>query len=107
MQTQNIKLDLQAADSANIAVVWIEATLPPGIKPGRQIDCRASSLYDCSSLVGGTLVRAELPDASGRVVYATAAGPVTTGAFQAEGAGASATRNFTTVGTIPPGCKVE
>jgi flagellar P-ring protein precursor FlgI len=105
--TQNITLDLQSVASANVAVVWVEATLPPGIKPGRQIDARVSSLYDCKSLVGGTLVRAELTEATGRAVYGTVSGSVSTGGFSAEGDGASATRNFLTVGTVPLGCKVE
>jgi flagellar P-ring protein precursor FlgI len=107
MQTQNITLDLQNVSSSNVAVVWLEATLPAGIKPGRKIDVRASSLYDSKSLVGGTLVHAELLDMAGKTVYVTAAGPITTGAFSAEGDGAQATRNHLTVGTIALGGKVE
>jgi flagellar P-ring protein precursor FlgI len=107
MLTQNINLDLQSANSANVAVVWVEASLPAGMKPGRSTDVRVSSLYDCKSLVGGTLVRTELTDATGQVVYGTASGPVSVGGFSAEGDGASAVRNHTTVGTIALGCKVE
>src|SRR6185436_18341330 len=107
LKTQNIVLDLQSVSSANAAVVLVQATLEPGIKPGRQIDVRVSSLYDCESLVGGTLLHAELTDMTGSAVYVTAAGPITTGAFSAEGQGASAKRNHTTVGTIPLGGKVE
>lgn len=107
LKTQNIVLDLQAVSSANAAVVLVQATLEPSIKPGRQIDVRVSSLYDCESLVGGTLLHAELADMTGSAVYVTAAGPVSTGAFSAEGQGASATRNHLTVGTIPLGGKVE
>lgn len=107
LKTQNIVLDLQAVASANTAVVLVQATLEPGIKPGRQMDVRVSSLYDCESLVGGILLATELTDVTGTKVYATAAGPVTTGAFSAEGQGASATRNHLTVGTIPLGGKVE
>ena len=68
---------------------------------------RVASIYDCESLVGGTLLATELTDMTGSRVYATAAGPVTTGAFSAQGEGASATRNHATVGTIPLGGKVE
>jgi flagellar P-ring protein precursor FlgI len=107
LKTQNIVLDLQSVSSSNAAVVLVQATLEPGIKPGRQIDVRLSSLYDCESLVGGTLLQTELADMTGTVVYATAAGPVTTGAFSAAGAGAAATRNHLTVATIPLGGKVE
>jgi flagellar P-ring protein precursor FlgI len=107
LKTQGIVLDLQSVSSSNAAVVLVQATLEPGIKPGRQMDVRVSSLYDCESLVGGTLLAAELLDMTGSAVYVTAAGPITTGAFSAEGAGASATRNHLTVGTIPLGGKVE
>jgi len=107
LKTQNIVLDLQSVASANAAVVLVQATLEPGIKPGRQIDVRVASLYDCESLVGGTLLSTELGDMTGTKVFVTAAGPVTTGAFSAEGQGATATRNHATVGTIPLGGKVE
>ncbi len=107
LQTQSITLGLQDISSANVAVVLVQATLPPGIKPGRTLDVRVSSLYDCKSLVGGTLLHAELFDMTGGTVYATASGPVTTGAFSVEGQGASAVRNHLTVGTIPLGGKVE
>jgi len=107
LKTQNIVLDLQAVASANTAVVLVQATLEPGIKPGRQMDVRVSSLYDSESLVGGILLSTELTDVTGTKVYATAAGPITTGAFSAGGEGATATRNHLTVGTIPLGGKVE
>jgi len=107
LQTQNIVLDLQSVTSANAAVVLVQGTLEPGIKPGRQLDVRVASLYDCESLVGGTLLHTELTDMSGSRVFVTAGGPITTGAFSAEGQGALATRNHLTVGTIPLGGKVE
>ncbi len=107
LKTQNIVLDLQAVSSANAAVVLVQATLEPGIKPGRALDVRVSSIYDCESLVGGTLIHTELTDMTGGRVYVTAAGPITTGAFSADGAGAQAVRNHLTVGTIPLGGKVE
>lgn len=105
--TQNITLPLSAINSKNVAVVWVEVMLPAGIKPGRRIDVRVSSLYDCTSLVGGTLVRAELTDMSGTDVYATASGSVSTGGFSFGGEGATATQNHVTVGMIPQGGKVE
>ena len=107
LQTQNVNVSIGDISSKNVAVVWVEATLEPGIKPGRPIDVRVSSIYDCESLVGGNLVHTELTDMTGRAVYATASGPITTGAFQAEGQGATATRNHLTVGLVPLGGKVE
>ena len=73
--TQNITLPIGSLTSKNVAVVWVEVELPAGIKPGRRVDVRVSSLYDSSSLVGGTLVRCELTDMSGTDVYATQAAP--------------------------------
>src|SRR5262245_63841673 len=75
LKTQNVVLDLQSVASANAAVVLVQATLEPGIKPGRQMDVRVASLYDCESLVGGTLLQTELTDMSGSMVYVTAGGP--------------------------------
>ncbi len=107
LRTQNINLSLQNVTSANVAIVLVQATLPPGIKPGRRLDARVASIYDCESLVGGTLLACELSDMTGQLVYGTASGPVSTGAFSAEGDGAKAVRNHLTVGTIPLGGKVE
>jgi flagellar P-ring protein precursor FlgI len=103
----NVKIDPQQLTPKNIALVRVEATLPPGVLPGRAIDVRVSTLGDAKSLQGGTLTLTELTDLSAQVVYATAAGPVNVGGFLAEGAGATTQQNHVTVGTIPGGGKVE
>jgi len=103
----NIKIDSQQLTAKNIALVRVEAVLPPGIQPGRRIDVRVSTLGDCKSLSGGTLTLCELTDLTGATVYATASGPVSVGGFLAEGDGASAQKNHVTVGTIADGAKVE
>lgn len=105
--TRNVHVDMQELASKNIAVVEVEAQLPAGLKPGRKLDVTVSAIGDAVSLVGGVLIFTELTDATGRSVYATASGPVTVGGFQAAGQGGSATRNHTTVGTLPGGGKVE
>jgi len=105
--TRNINLDLGALSSKNIAIVQVEAELAAGIKPGRRIDVRVSTVGDAKSLFGGLLTMTELTDLTGTVVYATASGPISVGGFQAEGQGASAQRNHTTVGTLAGGGKVE
>jgi len=107
MLTQNLQFDLEDLNSKNIAVVRVEANIPAGIKPGRRIDVRVSTIGDASSLQGGTLVFTELTDPSGTTVYATASGPVTVGGFSAGGTSATATRNHVTVGTLPGGGKVQ
>ena len=103
----NIKVDPQQLTPKNIALVRVEATMPPGVQPGRAIDVRVSTLGDAKSLQGGTLALMELTDLTGALVFATASGPVTVGGFLAEGAGASATKNHVTVGIITGGGKVE
>lgn len=105
--TRNINLDVGALSSKNIAIVRVEADLPAGIKPGRRLDVRVSTIGDAKSLEGGTLAMTELTDITGRTVYMTASGPVTVGGFLAEGDGASAKRNHVTVGLLPGGGKVE
>lgn len=98
--THNITIDLQELKPENCAIVRVESNLPPGIKPGRRIDVRVSTIGDAESLQGGTLTMTELTDITGSMVYATAYGPVNVGGFSAEGAGASATRNHVNVGTL-------
>jgi flagellar P-ring protein precursor FlgI len=105
--TRNINLDLQSLSSKNIAIVQVEATLPAGAKPGRRIDATVSAIGDSTSLQGGVLAFTELTDASGRVVWATASGPITVGGFTASGEAAKATKNHTTVGTLSNGGKCE
>ena len=105
--TRNIKVDQQSLATKNIAVVEVEASLHSGVKPGQRVDVTVSAIGDCTSLQGGVLTFAELTDVSGRVVYATASGPITVGGFDVQGQGASAKKNHTTVGTLPEGGKVE
>jgi flagellar P-ring protein precursor FlgI len=107
LRTQNLNLDLQALSTKNMAVVLAEATLSAGLKPGRAIDVRVSSIGDAKSLVGGVLLLTELTDMTGATVYATASGPLTVGGFSAQGDSATATRNHVTVGVLPGGGKVE
>lgn len=105
--TRNIKIEIQTLNAKNVAIVRVEADLPAGLKPGRRMSVRVSTIGDAKSLEGGTLSFTELTDVSGEVVYATAAGPLTVGGFRAAGNAASATRNHVTVGTLPNGGKVE
>ena len=105
--TQNINVNQQAINSKNIAVVRVEALIPAGLKPGRRIDVRVSTIGDAKSLLGGNLMLTELMDLTGSVVYATAAGPVTVGGFAVQGDAANSVKNHVTVGLLPMGGKVE
>jgi flagellar P-ring protein precursor FlgI len=106
LRVSNIRIDVNAIASKNVAFVRVEAKLPAGIQAGRKIDVRVSTLGDSKSLQGGTLLFTELTDVNG-VVYATASGPVDVGGFLASGQGASVSKNHVTVGTIASGGKVE
>lgn len=103
---RNVRIDPQQLTPKNVAVVLIEATLPPGVQPGRRIDVRVSTLGDAKSLANGTLVFTELADPAG-IIYATASGPVDVGGFLAQGNAASVARNHVNVGVIAAGGKVE
>ncbi|MEM1453099.1 MAG: flagellar basal body P-ring protein FlgI [Planctomycetota bacterium] len=104
---QNINIDPALLATANVAVVQVEANVPPGTKPGQRIDVRVSSIGDAESLYGGVLGITELTDLTGRVVYATASGPVTVSGFQAAGSAAGARKNHVTVGTLASGGTVQ
>jgi len=105
--TRGIHIDIQDLNAKNVAIVRVEAKLPAGIKPGRNLSVRVSAMGDAKSLEGGTLSFTELTDVTGEHVYVTAAGSLTVGGFRAEGNGATAIRNHVTVATIPAGGKVE
>ncbi len=102
----NIRIDVSQLTPKNCAVVSVEATLPPGIQPGRQVDVRVSTIGDAKSLQSGMLLFTELRDVDGKV-WGTAAGPVDVGGFMAEGASASVSKNQVTVGMVGGGGKVE
>jgi flagellar P-ring protein precursor FlgI len=90
----------------NVAAVMITAALPPFARPGTTIDVMVSSLGDCASLQGGTLLQSPLKAANGDV-YAVAQGSLSIGGFSAGGGGGSSAKNHTTVGRIPNGALVE
>ncbi len=110
LQRMGIKVDdIRELASANSAVVVVTATMPPFAKEGTRIDVKVDSLYDCSSLEGGTLLETHLRGpGTGETVYALAQGPVAIGGFQAQGGGGtSVQQGHVTAGRIPMGATVE
>ena len=63
--TRNINIPTQDLSSKNVAIVRVEASMPAGVKPGRRLDVRVSTIGDAESLVGGTLAFTELTDVTG------------------------------------------
>lgn len=93
-------------DSDNVAAVMVTAKLPPFAKIGGKIDVVVSSIGNAKSLLGGTLLVTPLRGADGNV-YAVAQGAVSVGGFAVGGAGATVSKNHTTVGRITNGAFIE
>lgn len=97
----------QSLRPKNVAAVMVTADIGPFIKKGTRVDVLVSSMGDATSLEGGTLLMTPLTGKSGQV-HAYAQGPISTGGFNIETAGASRTRkNYTLVGRVPGGAIVE
>ncbi len=90
----------------NVAAVMVIATLPPFARTGSTLDIQVSSMGDCKSLAGGTLLMTPLVGADGKV-YAVAQGPLAIGAFSFGGKAAQAQKNHPTVGRIAGGALIE
>ena len=104
---QGIQVSPDDVRVQNVAAVMITAELPPFGRPGQKIDVTVSSLGDCKSLQGGTLLFTPLKGADNRV-YAIAQGPVSIGGFNIETSGGSKVqKNHVTVGRIPGGAVLE
>lgn len=93
-------------NSRNVAAVMVTATLPPFMKKGQTIPVTVSSLGDCSSLVGGTLLITPLqgPDLQ---TYAVAQGQIMVGGINEKSGTTRLVTNHTTVGGIPDGAIIE
>ena len=105
--TGNLKLDPNQLEPENLAAVHIEAILPAGMKPGQRIDARVSAIGGATSLQGGILMQAELFDLAGERAYATVAGSIIVGGYTVSGESATATKNHTTVGSLPAAAVVQ
>jgi len=76
----NMSLPVQPAllkDSKNVAIVWIDATLPEnGVREGDRIDVRVSALGTAKSLKGGRLVITPLQAFDRGQIFALASGAI-------------------------------
>jgi len=106
LKNVNTQVTADQLTSKNLAMVWVEASMPSGLQPGTPIDVKVSTIGDASSLGGGNLVATELIGMDGQV-YATASGSVTTGSQLSQGESASVVVNHPNVGMISRGGKVE
>lgn len=99
-----LHVDQSSISVKNVAAVMVTASIPPFARIGNRIDVIVSSIGDCKSLQGGTLLLTPLRGVD-RNVYALAQGPVSVGGFSAGGGGV--TKNHPTVGRISDGAAIE
>lgn len=106
LRRTGLVLDVTDVSSKNIASVMVTAELGPFSRKGSTLDVSLSTIGNCSSLQGGTLLMTPLVGADGNV-YAVAQGPISVGGFAAGGQNATIVKNHVTVGEIPNGATVE
>ena len=108
LSRMGIRVDAKGLKLKNAAAVIVTAELPAFARVGNNIDVTVSSLGDAKSLTGGTLIVTPLRAHDGQI-YAMAQGAISVGGFsvEAQGGGASETKNHPTVARIPDGALVE
>jgi flagellar P-ring protein precursor FlgI len=106
LDKMGVRVDKATLKPKNVAAVMVTAQMPVSAKPGGRLDVTVSSLGDASSLLGGVLLVTPLKGVDGNI-YAIAQGSLLVGGVSAQGAGASVSKNITTVGLIPGGANVE
>lgn len=90
----------------NLSTVTVTAILPPHSKKNQRIDVIVTAFDEATSLQGGMLLPTELTGVDG-VVYAIAAGPVSTNGGSFGGEAATVVKNHPTTGRIANGATVE
>ncbi len=100
LRLYGMTVDATTLSSKNMAVVRVEAEIPPGAKPGSMIHVRVSTIGDAKSIVNGSLANCELFGPNFNFVYATASGPIITNAQSASGESGSSTKNHNNVGVL-------
>lgn len=106
LDKMGVRVDKATLKPKNVAAVMVTAQMPVSSKPGSRLDVTVSSLGDATSLLGGVLLVTPLKGIDGNI-YAIAQGSVLVGGVSAQGAGASVSKNITTVGIVPGGGNIE
>ncbi|WP_428560130.1 MAG: flagellar basal body P-ring protein FlgI [Solidesulfovibrio sp. DCME] len=106
LDKMGVRVDKATLKPKNVAAVMVTAQMPVSAKPGGRLDVTVSSIGDSTSLLGGVLLVTPLKGVDGNI-YAIAQGSVLVGGVSAQGAGASVSKNITTVGMLPGGANVE
>jgi flagellar P-ring protein precursor FlgI len=106
LDKMGVRVDKATLRPKNVAAVMVTAQMPVSAKPGSRLDVTVSSIGDSTSLLGGVLLVTPMKGVDGNI-YAIAQGSVLVGGVSAQGAGASVSKNITTVGMLPGGANVE
>ncbi|MBD3331824.1 flagellar basal body P-ring protein FlgI, partial [candidate division GN15 bacterium] len=107
MERMGLTVDQTKVKVKNVAAVMVTGRISSSQTGGTYFDVTVSSVGDASSLQGGTLLITPLADMNG-VVRAVAQGPVSIGGFNVKvDDGNRLVENYTLVGRIPNGGKVN
>ena len=106
MQRMGVQTTPATIRVANVAAVFVTASLPAFSRSGMKLDVTVSSIGDAKSLAGGVLLLTPLRGPDGNV-YAAAQGPLTLGGYSAGSGGNVKLVNHSTVGLVPEGATVE
>lgn len=106
MSQFNLGVAPEQMQSRNVAVVMVNAMLPPFAREGDTVDITVTSVGDARSLVGGSLMLTPLKAANGKV-YALAQGALSVGGYRYDANGNVVQKNHPTVGSVPNGATVE
>lgn len=107
LRANGMDLDPTQSESKNVALVTLVGELPAFSTPGARLDVTVSTIGDCTSLRGGTLMFAPMKYPGKDETYATVAGSISVGGFSASSGGASSSKGFVTVGKIPGGAIIQ
>ncbi len=103
IRANTLDIPERSIKAKNVAVVMVQATLPPFAREDANVDVTVASIGDARSLQGGQLVITPLRDPQNRWTWVTAQGPLMLGGFGAAAGGSSARKNSTNVGRVPSG----
>jgi len=106
MQRMGVQITPNTVRVANVAAVFVTASLPAFSRAGMKVDVTVSSIGDAKSLAGGVLLLTPLHAPDGEV-YAAAQGPLTLGGYSAGSNGNTKEVNHSTVARVPEGATVE
>ena len=103
IRANTLDIPERSIKAKNVAVVMVQATLPPFVREDAAIDVTVASIGDARWRQGGQLVITPMRDPQNRWTWVTAQGPLMLGGFGASAGGASSRKNSTNVGRVPSG----